>query len=387
VDAAPAYLIVSFAAALTTFATTPLVRRLAVRFGAMAHPSDRRVHPVATPTMGGVAMWLGLLVALEVSRVLPFFEEMNANSPEPLAALFTGALMVGLGAVDDLREVSALTKLTGQIFIAGMLALLGVQLTYLWFPWTGVVVLSADLGTVLAIVWVVAVANAVNLVDGLDGLAAGVVAIAAGAFFLYMVRAPTTFDDASAAALLSAVIAGVCLGFLPWNFNPAKIFMGDSGAMLLGMLLAIAMISGVGRNPFPPGAGDFAVIAGAALVPLLVLFVPFLDVGLAILRRTRRRQSIGTADKEHLHHRLVDIGHSHRRAVLLMYLWSALLSGSGLAVGLINGRFAVVMVLVGAAGLFLVTLLPSLLAKRRANGDREARASRRAPTAAGDGAR
>ena len=182
------------------------------------------------------------------------------------------------------------------------------------------------------------------------------------------------------------MIAGICLGFLPWNFNPAKIFMGDSGAMLLGTLLAIAMISGVGRNPFPPSAGDFAVIAGAALVPLLVLFVPFLDVGLAILRRTRRRQSIGTPDKEHLHHLLMDIGHSHRRAVLLMYLWSALLSGSGLAVGLINGRFAVGMVLVGAAGLFLITFLPLVLERRRANG-REERKGRPARTTAGDGAR
>jgi UDP-GlcNAc:undecaprenyl-phosphate GlcNAc-1-phosphate transferase len=191
------------------------------------------------------------------------------------------------------------------------------------------------------------------------------VAIAAAAFFVFMVRTPTTFGDASAAALLSAIIAGICLGFLPWNFHPAKIFMGDTGAMMLGMLLAIATISGVGRNPYPPVAGDFAVIAGAVLVPFLVLFVPFLDVALAVLRRTRRRQSLGTPDKEHLHHRLMDIGHSHRRAVLLMYLWSALLSGSGLAVGLINGRFAVGLVLVGAVALFLVTLLPQLVERRR----------------------
>jgi UDP-GlcNAc:undecaprenyl-phosphate GlcNAc-1-phosphate transferase len=382
--AAPAYLIVFLAAALTTFACTPLVRRLAVRFGAIARPSDRRVHPVPTPTMGGVAMWLGLAVGLGASRVLPFFEEMNAMSPEPFAALVTGGLMVGLGGVDDLREILPLTKLTGQIFVAGVLALLGVHLTYVWFPPNDVVVLSTDLGTVLAIVWVVVVANAVNLVDGLDGLAAGMVAIAAGAFFVYMV---TTFGDASAAALLSAVTAGICLGFLPWNFNPARIFMGDSGAMLLGMLLSIAMISGVGRNSFPPAAGDFAVIAGAVLVPFLVLFVPLLDVGLAVLRRTRRRQSLGTPDKEHLHHLLMDIGHSHRRAVLLMYLWSALLSGSGLAVGLINGRFAVAMVLVGAAGLFLVTFLPLVMERRRTNGDREARAERSAHSTAGDGAR
>jgi UDP-GlcNAc:undecaprenyl-phosphate GlcNAc-1-phosphate transferase len=370
VDAAPAYLTVFLAAALTTFATTPVVRRFAVRFGAVAQPSDRRVHPVATPTMGGIAMWLGLLAALGASRLLPFFEEMNANSPEPFAALVTCTLMVGLGMVDDKLEISALTKLTAQIFVAGVLALLGVHLTYLWFPPNDILVLSPDVGTLLAVVWVVGVANAVNLVDGLDGLAAGMVAIAAAAFFVFMVRTPTTFGDASAAGLLSAATAGICLGFLPWNFNPAKIFMGDSGAMLLGMLLSIATISGVGRNPFPPPSGDFAVIAGVVLVPFLVLFVPFLDVALAVLRRTRRGQSLGTPDKEHLHHRLIDIGHSHRRAVLLMYLWSALLSGSGLAVGLIDGRFAVGLVLVGAVALFLMTLLPPILERRRGNGER-----------------
>ncbi len=384
-DAAPAYLIVFLAAALTTFVTTPVVRRLAVRLGAVAQPSDRRVHPVATPTMGGVAMWLGFLVALGISQWLPFFDQMNAHSPEPIAALVTCSLMVGLGAIDDKREISYLTKLTAQIFIAGVLALLGVQLTYMWFP-RDIVVLSQDIGTVLAIVWVVVVANSVNLVDGLDGLAAGMVAIAAAAFFVFMVRTPTSFGDVSAAALLSAITAGICVGFLPWNFHPAKIFMGDTGAMLLGMLLSIATISGVGRNPYGPGSGDFAVIAGAVLVPFLVLFVPFLDVALAVLRRTKRRQSLATADKEHLHHRLVDIGHSHRRAVLLMYLWSALLSGSGLAVGLINGRFAVGLILVGALALFLVTLLPQLLERRRGDGERYGKDERRSPTVrAGDG--
>ena len=142
--------------------------------------------------------------------------------------------------------------------------------------------LSADLAVPLTILWVVAVANAVNLVDGLDGLAAGMIAIAAASFFVYMIRTPSTFGDASAAALLSAITVGVCVGFLPWNFYPAKIFMGDSGSLLLGMLLSIATISGVGRNPFPPSGGDIAAIAGVLIVPLLVLFIPFLDVVLAI---------------------------------------------------------------------------------------------------------
>jgi UDP-GlcNAc:undecaprenyl-phosphate/decaprenyl-phosphate GlcNAc-1-phosphate transferase len=201
----------------------------------------------------------------------------------------------------------------------------------------------------------------VNLIDGLDGLAAGMVTIAAGAFFVYMVRAPSLFGSASPAPLLSMIAAGVCVGFLPWNFNPARIFMGDSGSMLLGMLVSLATISGFGRNPYPPSGGDLAVIAIPILVPLLVLAVPLLDVALAIVRRFRKGVGIGHPDKEHIHHRLMDIGHTHRGAVLLMYLWSALLSGSALAVGLIDGRLAVGAILTAAGVLFLITALPRLV--------------------------
>ena len=345
---------------MVTFLTTPLVRRFVVKVGAIDHPSDRKVHPRATPTMGGLAMYLGFLAALSLSRFLPFFRELNVNSPEPIAALVTCTLMVGLGAVDDLRGTRAITKLTAQIFIAGVLVLFGVQLFYFWLPGQGIVVLSGDLPVVLTIVWAVVVANAVNLVDGLDGLAAGMVAIAASIFFVYMVRSPSLFGDASQAALLSVITAGICLGFLPWNFNPAKIFMGDSGSMLLGMLLSIATISGVGRNPYPPSGGDLAAVAGTVVVPLLVLFIPFLDVLLAVVRRTWAGQGYGHADKEHLHHRLMDIGHGHRHAVLLMYLWSALLSGAGLAIGLIDGRLVVGIILAGAVLLFLATAVPGL---------------------------
>ena len=356
-----AYLWVFLACAGTTFAVTPLVRRLVVRFGAIDHPSDRKVHPRATPTMGGVAMYAGFLVGLGVSRFLPFFSEMNGNSSVPLAALVTCTAMVGLGAIDDKRGTSALAKFTAQVFIGGMLILLGVQVVYFWFPAAAIVSVSSGLAVPLTILWMVLVVNAVNLVDGLDGLAAGMVAIAAGAFFIYMTRTPSTFEgDASSAALLSAITVGVCLGFLPWNFHPARIFMGDSGSMLLGMLLTIATLSGVGRNPYPPGAGDLAAIAGTVLVPLLVLAIPILDVALAVVRRTWRGKGIGQADKEHIHHRLLDIGHSHRGAVLLMYLWSALISASALAVGLIDGRLAVGAVVLGALVLFAATAFPRL---------------------------
>ncbi|MGZ6546061.1 MAG: glycosyltransferase family 4 protein [Actinomycetota bacterium] len=356
-----AYLWVFLACAGTTFVATPLVRRLVVRFGAIDQPSDRKVHPRATPTMGGMAMYVGFLVGLALSRFLPFFSQMNHGSAEPLAALVTCTAMVGLGAIDDKRGTSALAKLTAQVFIAGLLILLGVQFVYFWLPGAAIVSVSADLAVLLTIVWTTLVVNAVNLVDGLDGLAAGMVAIAAAAFFIYMVRSLSIFGEASAAALLSVIAVGICVGFLPWNFHPARIFMGDSGSMLLGMLLTIATISGVGRNPYPPSGGDLAAIAGTVLVPLLVLAVPFLDVALAVARRTWRGQGLGHADKEHIHHRLMVIGHSHRAAVLLMYLWSALISGSALAVGLIDGRVAVGAIVLGAVVLFLVTALPRLV--------------------------
>jgi UDP-GlcNAc:undecaprenyl-phosphate GlcNAc-1-phosphate transferase len=360
-----AYLIIFLASAGTTLVATPIVRRIVVRVGAVYQPNDRTVHAAPTPTMGGLAMYAGFIVAMGIELVLPFFAEVRRGSPIPLAAIVTCTLMVGLGAIDDRRGISALAKFTGQVFIAGVLVLMGASLLYFWIPGLGVVSLSTDVAVLLTILWVVAFANAVNLVDGLDGLAAGMIAIASAAFFIFLIRTPSTFGDASAAALLSAITVGVCVGFLPWNFYPAKIFMGDSGSLLLGMLLAIATIDGFGRNPFEPGGGDIAAVTGVLLVPLLVLFIPFLDVVLAIVRRTWRGQGIGHADKEHIHHRLMDIGHSHRRAVLLMYLWSGLISASALAVGLIDGRTTVGIVLLAALALFLVTALPALDRWRR----------------------
>ena len=327
-----------------------------VAAGAIDHPSDRRVHPKATPTMGGLAMYAGFLAALALSRFIPFFGEVNKLYPEPLAALIGCTLMVGLGAIDDTRGTTPISKLTAQIFIAGVIVLLGEQFAYFFIPgsWR-IVILSGDLPVILTIVWVVLVANAVNLVDGLDGLAAGMVAIASSALFIYIVRSPSLLGDASQAALLSAITAGICLGFLPWNFYPARIFMGDTGSMLLGMLLALATISGIGRNPIPPSTDDLVAIAGSVAVLLLVL---------AVVRRTWRGQGIGHADKEHLHLRLVDIGHGHRQAVLLMYLWSLLISGCGLVVGLVTGRFLVGVIIAGAFVLFIATAFPRLARPR-----------------------
>jgi len=366
-----AYLVVFAASAVASFVATPAVRLLSLRLGWIDHPSDRKVHPRPTPSAGGLAIFLGIAVGLGVSRLFPFLSRLFETTSDPDAALLAGLVILVLGVMDDTRGVSALGKLAGQVLAAGMLVLFGVQLLYFYFPGQGILVLSADLAVPLTVLWVVAMVNAVNLIDGLDGLAAGMVAIGAIAFFAYMYRAPGGGADPSTAALLSAVVAGSALGFLPWNFHPAKIFMGDSGAMLLGLMMGVATISGVGRSATGPSGGDFAAVAIPIAVPLLVLAVPFLDVLLAIVRRMRKGLGITHADKQHIHHRLLDIGHSHREAVLLMYLWSALISVCALAVAFINGR-----ILVGAIVMAAVTVaavLPKLIRDRAPRGsDRRA---------------
>jgi UDP-GlcNAc:undecaprenyl-phosphate GlcNAc-1-phosphate transferase len=361
------YLAIFAVSAGVTFAVTPAVRWLSTRLGWIDRPSDRKVHPVPTPTAGGVAMYVGVVAGLLVARVLPGVSPLYETSSELDAALIAASAVVVLGIVDDTRGVSAVGKLAGQVLVAGVLVLVGVQLLYFYFPGQGVLSLSPDLAVPLTVLWIVALMNAVNLVDGLDGLAAGMVAIAASAFFAYMVRAPGGGEiQIGVAGVLSAVVAGVALGFLPWNFHPARIFMGDSGSLLLGLLLAVATISGVGRNLEGPSGGDLAVIAIPVAVPLLVLAVPLLDVVLAIVRRMRRGIGIAHADKEHIHHRLMDIGHSHRQAVLLMYLWSALISGCALVVAFVDGRLVVATIVAGAV--LVATVLPRLIRDRRPRG-------------------
>jgi UDP-GlcNAc:undecaprenyl-phosphate GlcNAc-1-phosphate transferase len=353
------YLLVFLAAAATSFVATPIVRLLSLRLRWIDRPSDRKVHPKPTPTVGGLAIFLGIAVGIGVSHLLPFLASLHEISSDPDAALLAALVIVVVGLLDDTREVSPLGKLAGQVLAAGLLVLLGVQLLYFYVPGLGTVVLDPSLGVPLTVLWVVAMVNAVNLIDGLDGLAAGMVAIGAVAFFVYMYWGPGPNGEPTTAALLSAVAAGAAVGFLPWNFHPAKIFMGDSGAMLLGLVMAVATISGVGRNAYGPTGGDLAAIAIPVAVPLLVLAVPILDVLLAIVRRMRRGKGILHADKEHIHHRLMDIGHSHRQAVLLMYLWSALISGCALAVAFLNGRLLVGSIIVVAA--LIAALLPRLI--------------------------
>jgi UDP-GlcNAc:undecaprenyl-phosphate GlcNAc-1-phosphate transferase len=361
------YALVFFVAAASTYLLTPITRRVAVRWGAMTQPRDRDVHAIPTPRMGGVAIYGGVVVGMIVAMGLPNLSRGLAGSFEIRAVLVGGGAICLIGAIDDKWGIDALTKLTGQVFASGLLVLLGVQLLYIWIPGQPQISLGPE--TVpLTILLTLFMVNSINFVDGLDGLAAGVTAIAASAFFVYSYQLSVVLEVQAAqpATLISAVLAGVCVGFLPHNFNPARIFMGDSGSMLLGLMLAAATVSGSSNVDYGAlGARKGAALFVPLLIPVFVLAVPFVDLLLAIGRRARARRPVFQPDKEHLHHRLLDIGHSHRRAVLIMYFWSALVAFGGVSVffappGLVGA-------VVGAVALLavLVSQLPKLRARVR----------------------
>jgi UDP-GlcNAc:undecaprenyl-phosphate/decaprenyl-phosphate GlcNAc-1-phosphate transferase len=322
------HLAVAATAALVTGLVTPLVGWLSRRIGAVDTPGGpRKVHTRPTPTMGGLAMLVGLLAAVGVAWLLPAFGDLFATTSEPAALLLGAFVIVVVGIADDLWGLPATVKLAGQLLAALAVVVFGIQLVHFWVPGLQVVALSSDLGMVLTVVALVAMINAVNLIDGLDGLAAGVVGIAAVAFFVFTVRSTSTgLVEAipTAAPLLAAILAGLCLGFLVHNTHPARIFMGDTGSMLLGLLLGAAGVSYVGRTTAPSYVDFYGSVP--LFIPALVLAVPFLDTAFAIGRRLVRRQSITAADRGHLHHLLLAFGHSHRRAVFVLYYWSALLA-------------------------------------------------------------
>ncbi len=321
------YLLVLLASAAVTYATVPVVRWYAVRWNVMAEIRDRDVHDVPIPRLGGVAMYLGFLTGMLVASQLGFVSAVFTESRDAWAVIAGGTLIFLVGVVDDIWGLDALTKAAGQIIAAGVMVLLGVQL--LWLPFNGVTVLPYNASVVLTVLLVVVTVNAINFVDGLDGLAAGIIGIGSLAFFAfaYLLSVDSGIDRATTAALLSTVLAGICAGFLPHNFNPARIFMGDSGSMLAGLLLSASVITLTGKID-PYSVGDAALLP--ALMPLLlpfaVLAVPLVDLLLAVVRRTRARRSPFAPDKQHLHHRLLEIGHSQRQAVLVMYLWAAALA-------------------------------------------------------------
>ncbi|HEY5530764.1 MAG TPA: MraY family glycosyltransferase [Candidatus Anoxymicrobiaceae bacterium] len=341
------YYFIAFGVSLVAvLVLTPVARYLAVRAGAVDVPEDRKVHEKATPTLGGLAIYASLMLGIGV-YVLIGREKVTSD----LLGVIIGATVITFfGAVDDIKGLSPLPKLFGQILAAGALVIMGVQIQNIHFPGTAVVSLSPELSVVLSLVWIVAFVNLINLIDGLDGLAAGITCITAFSMFYFATQTGVggAYVDA---ALISIVLAGACLGFLRYNFNPASIFMGGSGSMLLGFLLGAVTIQGVIKS----------IAAVALVVPLVALAIPILDTSLAIIRRLRRGQPITHADKEHIHHRLLNMGHSQRQAVLLLYFWTALLCGTSLALKFKANNKVLWVVLGLGIVCFALTALPPII--------------------------
>ncbi len=356
------YLLVGLIGLSVTFAVTPAVKWFSLRTGIIDRPSDRKVHALPTPTLGGLALFLGLVVAGIAASLMPEFRPLFQDSSE-LLGIGAGAVVIfALGVVDDLRPLPAPVKLAGQVFASGILFLSGIKMDFLLLPGNDSVSLSEDVSVLVTVFWLVAMINAVNLVDGLDGLAAGICAIAASSFFVYTFELASEggLGDAPAAPLIAISVVGIALGFLRFNFHPASIFMGDSGSMLLGLVLGAATVVGVGQTQLPESSSEVFLAYAPLLIPGLVVALPLIDGILAIVRRARRRRSIFHADKEHLHHRLMDLGHGHRQAVIVMYMWSALAAGAALAFTFLDRSNLIFALPIAVGAIVIYTLFPLL---------------------------
>ncbi|WP_153502812.1 glycosyltransferase family 4 protein [Cumulibacter manganitolerans] len=357
------YLLVLSVASIVTFLTTPIVRWVAVRWGAMPEVRDRDVHTIPIPRLGGVGVYLGMCAGVYVARALPRLQGTFLDSSETTAVLLAGGMICALGVLDDRFDLEPLTKLVGQIACAGALVLLGVQLAFIFIPGSSLGTISLDPNTSFLLTTVVTVAavNAMNFIDGLDGLLTGVAVITALGFFVYSywLGRQGYGDVFSSPALLTVVLAGACIGFLPHNFNPARIFLGDSGSMLIGLVLVAAAISTTSRTDTQTFStlGTAVPLIMPLVMPLAVLAIPLLDMVLAVVRRTRKGLNpFSTPDKMHLHHRLLEIGHTQRRAVIIMYIWTAVLTFIGVGMSILDPTLvivvAVVLVIVAVALMF-----------------------------------
>lgn len=332
------YLLVFLVAASVTFLAASLLRHVAIRIGMFAQVRARDMHTLPIPYLGGVAMFIGLAVALLFGVQMPFLGRHPIVAHDAFAVVIAGLVLTLIGAIDDRIDLPALVKLGGQGLVAGIVVLQGVRIY--WIPLPDRIIALDDASSILITMFFIALCtNAVNFVDGLDGLASGVVAIGALSFFsyAYFLAYEHELVRATTASLITVATAGICLGFLLHNWHPAKMFMGDAGSMLLGLLMAMSTISFTGQidpSALTGGSADVLPALLPILVPFAALVLPLLDLGLAYIRRTMNGQYWFVADRSHIHHRLVARGHSIRGAVLLMYSWTALVSGGLVAIGL-----------------------------------------------------
>lgn len=334
--------------AVTIFAV-PKVKELAVKVDAIDYPSGRRVNTEPIPRLGGVAMFIGMSVALMVivvlvwARVLPPVLQPHPFLRVNYAVTAIGvALMFVVGVIDDVYNLSPKSKLAGQVVASAVVVSSGVVLSVIHNPFTGGYFDLGLAGYPITVVYLVCFANVINLIDGLDGLAAGITAISASTLlvFSFLTGRPDS-------ALFSCVLIGACLGFLKYNHHPASIFMGDSGSLLLGFLLGVVSLFAVAR----------AAAVTSLLIPIVAAGVPIIDTAAAIIRRKRGHEPVGKADKGHIHHRLLE-NHGHAETVHLMWGWTALLSlGSILLPQLEWGyRVLLLVVLAGISAVIVMKL-------------------------------
>jgi UDP-GlcNAc:undecaprenyl-phosphate/decaprenyl-phosphate GlcNAc-1-phosphate transferase len=384
------YALVLLVTAAVTYLLTPLVRRVAIATRAIHEPRSRDTHTKPTPLLGGLAMYGGLVAGLLLASRLSFVQDpfRTAGSRSEAGLLLAGGLVVLIGFADDRWGLSAISKLAGQVAAAGILVWSGQALPWLPLPNGGVFSLEPDLSVTLTILLVVVTINAINFIDGLDGLAAGIVAVAALSFLVYSYTLIRTIHSTSQSlpAVASALLAGMCIGFLPHNFYKARIFMGDIGAMLLGLLLAYgpisstdsldpALLTNYSQNHTLDRFPTFLPL----LVPAAIFIIPYADLMFAIVRRTRAGKPIMAADRQHLHHRLLNIGHSYRQSVLIMYLWAALFSGAVVSFSIVRTPSVVFFAATLVAVLALLPATMPSLRPRRTAARKRAPAGKRIP--------
>jgi UDP-GlcNAc:undecaprenyl-phosphate GlcNAc-1-phosphate transferase len=358
------YLLITVISAAVTYGLSVLIWRLSTRFRLYPKIRERDVHTRPTPRLGGVAMFLGMVVAVSVASRIPQLSLVFADSGKVLGLLGAATIIVLIGVADDIWDLDWMTKLAGQIIAAGLLAWQGVQISTL--PIGGVTIVSPYISLIITVLAVVLVMNAINFIDGLDGLVAGVALIAASVFFVYtyilQLQAQTEYFNL--ASLITAVLIGACIGFLPLNFYPAKLFMGDAGALLVGLLMAASAITVTGQvDPGvisqPDKLNAYLLPAFIPiLLPFAVLLIPLLDFGLAVVRRLRAGKSPFAADRMHLHHRLLDMGHSHLQVVLIFYGWTFVISVGCLSYMFLPFWLASTLVIIGLVLCAAVTLSP-----------------------------
>ena len=357
------YALVLIVATVVAYLVSALLWRVGGRLTSKREIRSRDVHQTPTPRLGGIALFAALLVSTAVASQVSWFDEVFASPRNVWALGGAAAIVVVIGFIDDLIELDWLTKLAGQILAAGLVAWQGVQIVSI--PIGGLTLFSPTLSLVLTVLAIVLVMNAVNFIDGLDGLVAGVTLIASGVFFIYSFLLATSEADTpyfNYASLFTAILLGGMLGFVPLNWHPAKLFLGDSGSLLVGLIMATTAISVTGQiDPATVSASQLLPAFIPMLLPLAVLIVPLLDFLLAVLRRLRAGMSPFEADRQHLHHRLLDMGHTHLQAVLILYAWTAVLAVGTLLFLFVEWYFAVGIIAIGLLGSTVITLSPDNL--------------------------